>query len=214
MGARIMISKSKIEEIHKITSGWKGQTELADCMVCSIFNLACEISSRPVAPLQKTFTLSEIATCLGYVPEEGTSWYNLDAGMKKMMNMAKSDLWYGRVSDTDRHQPVSKVCDIVNNPTTSYPTLTLGAEYLRDTYNLTLPKNPFAWISHMVILVLCENEECVIYDPYATHLNLDPVRVMTKSKLIEYWRVANVPRGVAWFERNARVLEEFQGAKS
>ncbi len=133
--------------------------------------------------------------------------------MKKMLRKAKSILWTAYVKEDDRHLPIKKACELVENKMSSYPTMTLGAEYLRDTYDVILPKNPMAWMSHMVVLVYCSTDDVVIYDPYAIHINQNPLRVIAKKDLIKYWQCSNVPKGIACFKRSSGTLEEFLEAE-
>ena len=133
-----------MEKLRAVTSDWTCQTNQTDCMVCSVYNIALEISMRSIAPLEKKFSLEEVSRCLGYKTDEGTSWDNLDPGMKRMIRKAKSSLWTAYVKEDDRRLPTKKACDIVEDKMSSYPTITLGAEYLRDEYEVTLPKNPMA----------------------------------------------------------------------
>ena len=203
------ISDSVMEKIRAVTSDWACQSDYTDCMVCSIYNIALEISTRPVAPLEKKFSMSEVSKCLGYKTDEGTSWDNLDPGMKRMLRKAKSSLWTAYVKEDDRRLPIKRACELVENKMSSYPTMTLGAEYLRDMYGVILPKNPMAWMSHMVVLVYCDIDDVVIFDPYAIHIHQNPLRVITKKDLNKYWQYSNVPKGIACFKRSSGILEEF-----
>ena len=209
-----MVSEQTLDRLRKSTSDWISQSQgEPSCLPCSLYNIVHEISSRDVAPLESAFSFEDVSKYLGYNPITGTSWDSLDAAMRKMIRLSRTNLWSPHVEETVRSTDGRTLCDKASDERCSFPLVTLGGEYLRDVYGLELPDNPMLWLSHTVVVLGCEGDDSIIYDPYAMSRGAEPVRVLPMDELKRYWSLANVPRGHAWFQRQGRVLEEYQGAE-
>lgn len=205
-----MVSEELLNAARDVTKDWMSQTTLNACMVCCLYNITYEISTRRIAPLERTFKYSEISRYLNYDRDTGASWDNLHPAMGRIIRASKSSLWARHVEEEDRRLPIIKTCETADNQYSSFPLISLDAEFLRDQYDVKIPDHPMKRLGHTVVVVGCTKDETILFDPYANYCEADSIRILPKEKVEYYWSITNVPRGIAWFERGSKVLEEYQ----
>ena len=201
---------SDLEEAHTITSGWQSQQNLEpSCTPCSLFNIMYELSQRIVAPLDICPTYKDVCKVLEYSDILGVKWDIIEPAMSKILRKSKNKLWMFKTKQNDRSLPVKLLCEIIKSENCSYPIMSLGPEYLNDEYGIELKGNPFNWPGHVIVVIRCNDGDCLIFDPYSKQIMQEPVRTISKERLNKYWYSTSPPRSLGWFERNKGVLEEY-----
>ena len=191
-----------------LTEGWMVQPNISSCLPVCIFNVLTEMAKRVDNVFKDTYSYGKISVAVRYDIRLGTSWDLALDGIRRMFREDKVQHWILRDQD-ERRSSSERICSIIDSPTCSFPILSLGAEYLRDTYDIELVGNPYDWPSHCVVAIQCQEKECILHDPYAPINGESPIKRMTRSRLEDYWTTADPIKAMAWFEKVSMPLEQY-----
>lgn len=169
---------------------WLSQPNKSACLPTCLHNILLDISKNPrnIKPIE--FKFQAIAKEVEYDPDLGTAPDNAVAGIRRMLAKGKFVQWYIETSEDKRHDP-RKICDIAASENKSYPIVSLGPEYLVDEYGLKFEGDPFGWLDHSVVLLECNSDGMIIFDPYAPAGSGSRVRSLSKYNFQKYSLCAN-----------------------
>lgn len=178
------------------------------CLPTCIYNVLLDISkdSRNITSMDYKF--QRIAREVEYDENLGTSSDNAVSGMMRMLSRDKVFQWSVETSER-HHNPENKICGIVSSKNASYPIVSLGPDYLTDTYGLKFEGNHFTWPSHTVIVLACNEGDIIIFDPFSPIGQNSGVRSLDKYKFRNYSMSADPRNWMMWFEMKVLPMESY-----
>lgn len=130
------------EELNRLTEGWMVQPNMSACLPVCMFNILTEMSKRADNVFKDCYSYAKISIAVQYSLRIGTSWDRALDGVKRMFKEDKIQHWTLRDQE-EKKSTSEKICSIVDSPACSFPILSLGPEYLHDTYDIQLDGNPY-----------------------------------------------------------------------
>jgi len=194
------------EEIERAIKGWKYQAEMDTCLPTCLYNVLSEIAGRKNNYPSFMPTIEQLRQLTGHTPG-GASWEEAHKGIRVEMRRKKVIEWTIETKE-DVRMDTKRLCNLVQDMNTSFPIITMGGEYIADAHSVKLSGSPHTWLSHSVVVVMCEADSFFIFDTY----NFDgksPIKKIDRNTFEEYWICGSPRKGVMWFEKKNLALEGF-----